>query len=44
MLAGILAVAASFLSHYVPVIGPFLGGGLDTLAAILQVVARGTIG
>jgi hypothetical protein len=44
MLAGILLVAGSFLTHYVPFIGPFLGGGLDTLAAILQVIARGGIG
>lgn len=44
MLAGILLVAGSFLTHFVPVIGPFLGGGVDTLAAILQVIARGVVG
>lgn len=44
MLVGILLVTGSFFTHFVPVIGPFLGGGVDTLAAILQVVARGTIG
>lgn len=44
MLAGILQVIGSFLIHDVPVIGPFLGGGVDTLAAILQVIARGVVG
>jgi hypothetical protein len=44
MVAGILAVAGSFLTHFVPVIGPFLGGGVDTLAAIVQVIGRGILG
>lgn len=44
MLVGLLTVLGSFASHYLPGIGPFLAGGLDTLTAILQVVSRGTIG
>jgi len=44
MLAGILLVFGSFLTHYVPFIGPFLGGGADTVAAVIQVIARGTLG
>lgn len=44
MLAGIVLVAGSFFTHFVPVIGPFLGGAADTGAAILQVVARGIVG
>jgi hypothetical protein len=44
MVAGILAAAGSFLTHFVPVIGPFLGGGVDTLAAIVQIIGRGTLG
>lgn len=44
MLAGVLTAVGSFLTHQVPGIGPFLGAGVDTLAAILQIVARGTIG
>jgi hypothetical protein len=44
VIAGILVATGSFLSHFVPVIGPFLGGGVDTLAAIIQIIARGTLG
>lgn len=44
MLAGILTVVGSFANHFIPVIGPFIGGGVDTVAAILQVVSRGLIG
>lgn len=44
MIVGLLAVLGSFASHYIPGIGPFLAGGLDTLAAILQVISHGTIG
>ena len=44
MLAGILIVAGSFFTHFVPVIGPFLGGAADTGAAILQVITRGLVG
>jgi hypothetical protein len=44
MLAGILTVAGSFFTHFVPVIGPFLGGAADTAAAVVQVIARGILG
>lgn len=44
MVAGILTVVGSFATHFIPFIGPFLGGAADTGAAILQVVARGLIG
>jgi hypothetical protein len=44
MLAGILQVIGSFAGHYIPFIGPFLQGGLDTGAALIQVIARGTLG
>ena len=44
MVVGLLTVLGSFATHYIPGLGPFLAGGLDTLAAILQVIARGTIG
>lgn len=44
MAAGILFVVGAFLTKYVPFIGPFLGGGADTLAAIVQVIGRGTLG
>ncbi len=44
MLAGILTVIGSFAGHYIPFIGPFLQGGADTVAAILQVVSRGVVG
>jgi hypothetical protein len=44
MLAGILTVIGSFANHYIPGIGPYLAGAVDTLAAILQVIARGIVG
>lgn len=44
MVVGLLTVLGSFASHYLPGIGPYLAGGLDTLAAIVQVIARGTLG
>lgn len=44
MVAGIFTVIGSFFTHFVPVIGPFLGGAADTAAAVVQVVARGALG
>lgn len=44
MLAGILQIAGSFFTHFVPVIGPFLGGVADTGAALVQVVSHGLLG
>lgn len=44
MIAGILAVAGLFATHFIPVIGPALGGGFDSLAAIVQIIGRSTLG
>lgn len=44
MLAGYLTVIGSYVTHFVPVIGPFLGGGFDTLAAIVKVTGNSIFG
>jgi hypothetical protein len=44
MASAIFTVIGSFATHYIPFIGPFLGGGFDTVAALLQVVGHSLIG
>ncbi len=44
MASAVFTVLGSFSTHFIPVIGPFLGGGFDTVAALLQVVGHSLIG
>jgi hypothetical protein len=44
MLSGTLYAIGSFLTAQVPLIGPFLGGGVDVLGTIVQLLGRGIFG
>lgn len=44
MVSGSLYAIGSFLSTQIPLIGPFLGGAVDVLGAIVQLAGRGVFG